>query len=629
MIAALAAMPFLSTNAIAQDSEDATPVVKPNRVSANGSYEFKPTWGIGLQYGLTFTELDNFNNYLLLPSKQNYYKVNYVAEHELYGEWSPVEGFRISIFGGWQSAYIKNTGYDYFYGGIEPAFAARRSFYEFAVGLGLAYGGSLYSSESDEMDNGLKGHGLMVRPFVEARFYPCDIFAIYLRLAFNYVRDFGVEATDTMKMLDTDKRIDEDQLALAGPNVSVGIRFGNFELPKVVVGDADNDGVLDDIDQCPENAGSEEFYGCPTPDSDGDGLCDSWVTENGLNAIYADICKGQDQCSDRPEDVDGFEDEDGCPDPDNDGDGMCDAWVAENGLADAYADVCKGADQCADEAEDVDGFKDEDGCADPDNDGDGLCDAWVAENGLSEKYAAICKERDYCPDEAGDKSNTYGCGPIDEDNDGFCNAWVYQNSLQENFPECKGLDMCPNEKGSDHKGCIPRRVEVTSEAIQINDAINFASNKAVIQKSSDSLLEEIANVFKENPQIKKVSIEGHTDLSGKAAKNQTLSENRAKAVMDRLIKLGVEPERMESKGFGMTRPVEPLAAGQKKETKEQAAKNRRVEFNIIEQETVKTTMTLREARQAGYTRDEVTLLDKQGNPVENKKADDKKADDKK
>ena len=608
VIAATAAMVMLSTNAMADDGEKTT----EQRVSANGSYQFKPSWGIGLQYGLTFTEMTNWNDYLLIPGHQNYFDVNFVADHELYVEFTPVEGFRISVMGGFSSLYISDTGFSYAFGGVEPAFSVRRSFYEFAVGLGLGYGYSLLDSDSaDDMD----GHGLLLRPFVEARFYPCDIFAIYLRLAFSYYKEFGLEASDFVKANDKKKVVDEEKLSYAGPNVAVGVRFGSYPEPVLVVPDSDGDGVLDDIDDCPDVAGDETHYGCPNPDSDGDGLCDAWVSEKGLSSSFTATCKGIDKCENDAEDIDGFEDEDGCPDPDNDKDGICDAWVAEQGLSDKYADVCSGSDKCADDAEDIDGFLDKDGCADPDNDGDGLCDPWVSEKGLSEKYAAVCKEKDLCPNVSSNMKGTYGCGNPDPDGDGYCDAWVYEQNIASYFPQCKGLDQCPNEKGEDTKGCIKRRVEVTEAAIQINDTINFAVNKATIKKDSDSLLEEIAQVFKDNPQIKKVSIEGHTDLSGNAKKNQKLSEDRAKAVMDRLVKLGVDPARMESKGFGSSKPVEPLAKGQKKETKEQAAKNRRVEFNIIEQDQVKKTMTVDQARNAGYTRDQVRPLDTNGNPV--------------
>lgn len=120
-------------------------------------------------------------------------------------------------------------------------------------------------------------------------------------------------------------------------------------------GDADGDGIVDNVDRCPtepEDAdGFEDEDGCPEDqDTDGDGLRDS-----------------VDQCKTEPEDLDGFEDENGCPDPDNDGDGVLDA-----------------ADQCPREPEDADGFRDEDGCPDPDNDADGVLDA-----------------ADRCPNEAG------------------------------------------------------------------------------------------------------------------------------------------------------------------------------------------------------------------------------------
>ena len=584
MAAVIASLAMVSTNAVADDE------VKAQRVSANGSYEFQPSWGIGLQYGLTFTEMTDYNENLLIPGRQSYFDANFVASHELYGEWSPVEGFRISLFAGYQSLYLSDTGFSYIYGGIEPAWAARRSFYEFAVGVGLGYGYSLVDSSKGDMD----GHGLMVRPFVESRFYLNEIFALYLRLAFQYYKEFGLEASDYIKSNDTNGDVNVDEIQFVGPHVALGVRFGSYPEHVKSIGDSDGDGVLDDIDECPDEAGSAEYYGCSNPDKDGDGLCDAWVSEKSLSATFSDVCQSADKCPGDAEDIDGFEDEDGCPDPDNDGDGLCDTWVAEQGLSEKYADKCSGSDKCPAEVEDIDGFLDKDGCPDPDNDGDGLCDPWVAEQGLSEKYADVCKEVDYCPNVSSNMPGTYGCGNPDPDNDGYCEKWVYDQNLQNAFPQCKGLDYCPNEKGTNEKGCIPKRVEVTEAAIQINDTINFDVNKATIKKTSDSLLEEIAQVFKDNPQIKKVSIEGHTDLSGNAKKNQKLSEDRAKSVMDRLVKLGVEPSRMTSAGFGSSRPIEPLAKGQKKETKEQAAKNRRVEFNIVEQDVVKKMIEVKE-----------------------------------
>jgi outer membrane protein OmpA-like peptidoglycan-associated protein len=578
LVAALATM--FSTAAMAQDEQNDAAAAAP-RVSANGSYQFKPSWGIGLQYGMTFTDLQNWNDYLLVPGHMNYFDVNWVAEHELYVEFTPVEGFRLSIFGGWQNLYITDTGFNYAYGGLEPAFSVRRSFFEFAVGAGVAYGYSWLDSDTYQMD----GHGLLVRPFVEARFYIGEIFAIYLRVAFAYYKEFGLEnpGENTYPGLmakTAGAKIDTDKLQYAGPNAAVGFRFGNYAKPVVVIPDSDGDGVLDDIDDCPDVAGSEEFFGCSAPDTDGDAICDPWVAERGLGNSFAHICKGVDNCPD----LAGADDVNGCPNPDVDADGICDPWVAEKGVSDRYANVCKGTDMCANEAEDYDGFKDDDGCADPDNDGDKVCDPWVSDKGLLDTYANVCKAKDACPDIAGYEQFN-GCPAPDTDGDGYCDEWVYNSKLEAKF-SCKGLDKCPNEKGTDENGCIPRRVVVTADKIEIKDKIFFATNKATIKKESDSLLEEIAQVLKDNKQIKKIEIQGHTDSSGNAKKNLKLSDDRAKSVRDRLVKLGVEADRLTYKGFGSTQMLIPLEKGQKKETKEQAAANRRVEFLILEQDTV-------------------------------------------
>ncbi len=108
----------------------------------------------------------------------------------------------------------------------------------------------------------------------------------------------------------------------------------------------------------------EEVAETRNPDTDGDGLCDPWVSEEGLSEKYSAVCSGIDNCPEDAEDVDGFQDDDGCPDPDNDRDGICDPWVEASGLLDKYAHTCKGADACPDNPETLNGYKDEDGCPD-------------------------------------------------------------------------------------------------------------------------------------------------------------------------------------------------------------------------------------------------------------------------
>jgi outer membrane protein OmpA-like peptidoglycan-associated protein len=100
------------------------------------------------------------------------------------------------------------------------------------------------------------------------------------------------------------------------------------------------------------------------PDTDGDGLCDPWISEEGLSEKYAGVCSGFDNCPEEAEDFDGFQDDDGCPDPDNDRDGLCDPWVEAKGMLAQYAHICKGVDLCPEQAESLNNYKDDDGCPD-------------------------------------------------------------------------------------------------------------------------------------------------------------------------------------------------------------------------------------------------------------------------
>ena len=131
-------------------------------------------------------------------------------------------------------------------------------------------------------------------------------------------------------------------------------------------GDRDGDGILDDIDQCPDEPedfdGFMDDDGCPDLDNDNDGILDA-----------------NDECPNEAGDI-RFK---GCPRPDRDGDGIPDIL-----------------DQCPDAPEDYDGFMDEDGCPDPDNDGDGILDT-----------------DDLCPNEAGPSPT--GCPVRDRDGDGI------------------------------------------------------------------------------------------------------------------------------------------------------------------------------------------------------------------
>jgi outer membrane protein OmpA-like peptidoglycan-associated protein len=81
-------------------------------------------------------------------------------------------------------------------------------------------------------------------------------------------------------------------------------------------------------------------------------------------------------------------------------------------------------------------------------------------------------------------------------------------------------------------------------------------------------------ILNDNPQIRRVAIEGHTDSAGDAVKNRALSQERAEAVATYLTQKGIAAERLTAKGHG---PDNPIASNR---TAEGRAKNRRVELHV-------------------------------------------------
>lgn len=123
-----------------------------------------------------------------------------------------------------------------------------------------------------------------------------------------------------------------------------------------------------------------------------------------------------------------------------------------------------------------------------------------------------------------------------------------------------------------------KRVEVRDNKIVINEKVQFELDSAKILPESHSLLDEVAKVIKENPQIKEILVEGHASADGSDSHNMDLSKRRARAVMGYLTKQGgIDKKMLKSEGFGETRPL--VQPGEDE-------KNRRVEFTITKQDVV-------------------------------------------
>jgi OmpA-OmpF porin, OOP family len=126
--------------------------------------------------------------------------------------------------------------------------------------------------------------------------------------------------------------------------------------------------------------------------------------------------------------------------------------------------------------------------------------------------------------------------------------------------------------------------EAMKQVIQANemwDALNkdgfialdilFDTGKSTIKEESLPIIDQMYDLLNSNPSLN-VSIEGHTDNVGTPESNKTLSESRAKAVMDALAAKGINKSRLSSVGWGQERPVAD------NRTEEGKAKNRRVEL---------------------------------------------------
>jgi len=211
---------------------------------------------------------------------------------------------------------------------------------------------------------------------------------------------------------------------------------------------------------------------------------------------------------------------DGCPVPDTDKDGIND----DN-------------DKCPT----VFGLAKYQGCPIPDSDNDGIND-----------------EEDKCPTIAG-VARYQGCPVPDSDKDGI-------NDEEDKCPTIPGVAA--------QQGCP----EISEE---VKKTVNFAAKNVYFETSSAKLmtksfgpLNEVVKILNDYPGLK-LKIDGHTDNTASDEFNMNLSNNRAASVKTYLESKGIKSERMESEGFGETKPVAD------NKTQAGRALNRRVEMKVF------------------------------------------------
>jgi outer membrane protein OmpA-like peptidoglycan-associated protein len=141
-------------------------------------------------------------------------------------------------------------------------------------------------------------------------------------------------------------------------------------------------------------------------------------------------------------------------------------------------------------------------------------------------------------------------------------------------------DECPDVPGPAlNEGCPPKEdeplVEIETERLSLRDAIAFDFGKDTIKPESDRLLNQIATLLSQHPEVTQIRVEGHTDNIGSRPYNLDLSQRRATSVVRALVARGVKRGVLFPMGFGFDRPVasNDTALGR--------AKNRRVEFVVV------------------------------------------------
>lgn len=164
---------------------------------------------------------------------------------------------------------------------------------------------------------------------------------------------------------------------------------------------------------------------------------------------------------------------------------------------------------------------------------------------------------DQCPDTEEDTEvNEVGC-TADSDGDGV------PNDIDECLNTPEGLEV-------DRRGCLIQQTITLS-------GVNFPFNTARLEPNAKRILDAVAKQFIDNPGMA-AEVAGHTDWQGNEAYNQTLSELRAKAVVDYLVEQGANQDRLTAVGYGESQPIGD------NQTEDGRNANRRVELQIKSQQ---------------------------------------------
>ena len=177
---------------------------------------------------------------------------------------------------------------------------------------------------------------------------------------------------------------------------------------------------------------------------------------------------------------------------------------------------------------------------------------------------------DHCPNVPGAPENL-GCPDKDTDEDGVI----------DREDECPDLPGGPRGK----RGCPTAYLK--GDEIVILDEVHFATDKDILLDESKPILLDVVEVLLAHPELREVRIEGHTDVRATDAYNMNLSQRRVNSAMAFIAASGIDPARLQAKGYGHTQPVYDDTGclgpdeGLSPDCKRMTSKNRRVVFRIL------------------------------------------------
>jgi OOP family OmpA-OmpF porin len=151
-----------------------------------------------------------------------------------------------------------------------------------------------------------------------------------------------------------------------------------------------------------------------------------------------------------------------------------------------------------------------------------------------------------------------------------------QTAEKETAPADNDADQHANDKATAElaalqPGFVPKELVTALN----HSVVNFPSDSAEVPASMTDFLQKAAEDLKQLPNGHVVEIAGYTDNTGDQALNVTLSQKRAEAVRQMLVKFGADPEMLIAKGYGI---ADPVASN---DTPEGRRRNRRIEYHIV------------------------------------------------